>query len=192
VESRKNYRAIVIGTSAGGFSALSAILQDLPSDFPIPVVIVQHRAKDQSYLLEDLLQAKCQIKIKQADEKEEIQPGQVYLAPPDYHLLVERDATLSLSSDLHVRYSRPSIDVLFESAAIAFGDRLIAIILTGASNDGASGIKKVKEFGGLTIVQDPEEAAFSHMPKAAVDTGQADEILRLAQISSFLKKTIPH
>jgi two-component system chemotaxis response regulator CheB len=190
VESRKKYKAIVIGTSAGGFSALSAILANLPGDFRIPVLIVQHRGKDQKYLLEELLQAKCEIKIKQADEKEQIQAGTVYLAPPDYHLLVERDGTLSLSSDLHVRHSRPSIDVLFESAAIAFEDGLIAIVLTGASSDGASGIKMVKEFGGLTIVQNPEEAAFSHMPRASVATGRADQVLSLAQIGSFLKKSI--
>jgi two-component system chemotaxis response regulator CheB len=186
----KNYKAIVIGTSAGGLFALSSILEKLSADYPVPVLIVQHRSKDQRDLLEELLQGKCKIKIKQADEKEKIQPGQVYIAPPDYHLLVERDETLSLSSDLQVRFSRPSIDVLFESAAIAFEEKLIAVILTGASNDGASGIKKVKKLGGLTIAQDPNEAAFPIMPKASVDTGKIDHILRLSEIPGFLLKSI--
>src|SRR5207244_3342963 len=111
-------------------------------------MVVQHRARDQKYLLEEVLQSKCKIKIKQADEKENIQSGFVYIAPPDYHLLVEADKTFSLSSDEQVRYSRPSIDVLFETAAVVFKDTLVAIILTGANNDGSAGIVEVKKYGG--------------------------------------------
>lgn len=185
-----NYKAIVIGTSAGGLAALSAILQKLPAAYPIPVLIVQHRAKDQKDLLEELLQSKCTIKIKQADEKEDIQPGYVYIAPPDYHLLVERDFTFSLSSDRHVRYSRPSIDVLFESAAVVYKDRLIGIILTGANNDGAAGIKAIDKYGGVTIAQDPQDAQFPSMPKASIETGKIRHILTLAEIQNFLLKSI--
>lgn len=179
-----------MGTSAGGLFALSAILQKLPADYPLPLLIVQHRAKDQKDLLEELLQSKCEIKIKQADEKEEIQAGCVYIAPPDYHLLIEKDETLSLSSDKLVRYSRPSIDVLFESAAIVFKDRLVGIMLTGANSDGAAGIEAVKKYGGLTIAQDPKEADFPVMPKASVETGKIDHVLTLAEIQHFLLKNI--
>lgn len=188
MSNNNKYKAIVIGTSAGGLFVLSEILQKLPADYPVPVLIVQHRAKDQKELLEELLQSKCKIKIKQADEKEEIQPGHVYIAPPDYHLLVEGDETLSLSSDSHVSYSRPSIDVLFESAAIVFADKLIAIILTGANHDGAAGIKKVKKYKGLTIAQNPSNAHFPFMPKAAIETGKIDHVLTLPEIQNFLLK----
>ena len=188
MSNKNRYEAIVIGTSAGGLFALSAILEKLPADYSVPVLIVQHRAKDQKDLLEELLQSKCKIKIKQADEKEQIQPGIVYIAPPDYHLLVERDQTLSLSSDKPVRYSRPSIDVLFDSAADAFQDKLLAIILTGANNDGTAGIEKVKKHGGTTIAQNPADAHFPSMPRASIATGKIDEILTLAGIQNFLLK----
>lgn len=182
------YRAIVIGTSAGGLFALSQILQILPANYAVPILIVQHRSKDQKELLEELLQGKCKIKIKQADEKEQIQQGHVYIAPPDYHLLIETDESLSLSSDGPVSYSRPSIDVLFETAAIVFKEKLVAIILTGANHDGAAGIKKVKHYKGLTIAQNPGDAHFPFMPKASIETGKIDQVLTLNEIQNFLLK----
>jgi len=178
----KKFEAIVIGTSAGGLSALFILLEKLPADFPIPIVIVQHRTKDQTSLLEDVLQPKCKIKIKQADEKEKIEGGIVYIAPPDYHLLIENDFTFSLSSDALVFYSRPSIDVLFESAAMSYGDTLIGIILTGANTDGANGLQTIRKRGGLTIVQSPDEAEFTRMPAAAIDKGAAMFIMSLKEI----------
>ncbi|MDB5155223.1 MAG: cheB [Mucilaginibacter sp.] len=178
----KRFKAIVIGTSAGGLSALSMLLEKLPADHPLPIIIVQHRTKDQKNLLEEVLQPKCKIKIKQADEKEKIEKGIVYIAPPDYHLLIENDFTFSLSYDPLVLYSRPSIDVLFESAAIAYRDTLIGIILTGANNDGASGLQAIKKYGGLTIAQSPAEAQFPRMPGAAIDKGGAMLILTLKEI----------
>jgi two-component system chemotaxis response regulator CheB len=178
----KKFKAIVIGSSAGGLSALSMLLEKLPPDHPLPIIIVQHRAKDQKNLLEEVLQPKCKIKIKQADEKEKIEKGIVYIAPPDYHLLIENDFTFSLSCDPLVLYSRPSIDVLFESAAIAYRDTLIGIILTGANNDGASGLQAIKKHGGLTIAQSPAEARFPQMPGAAIDKGGAMLILTLNEI----------
>jgi two-component system chemotaxis response regulator CheB len=178
----KKFNAIVIGTSAGGLSALSALLEKLPPDYPLPIIVVQHRAKDQKDLLEEVLQLKCKIRIKQADEKEKIEKSIVYIAPPDYHLLIENDLTFSLSSDELVSYSRPSIDVLFESAAISYREALIGIILTGANNDGASGLQNIKKYGGLTMAQSPAEAQFPQMPSAAIDKGGAMLILTLKEI----------
>lgn len=182
----RKYDAVVIGTSAGGLYALTEMLASLPGDYAVPIIIVQHRSKDQRFLLEEVLQNKCRIAIKQADEKEKIEAGVVYIAPPDYHLLVERDRTLSLSTDPHVRYSRPSIDVLFQSAAIVYKDRLAAIVLTGANSDGSRGIVEVKNYGGTTIVQDPKEALFPAMPKAAIETKVVDKVLPIKLIKDFL------
>jgi two-component system chemotaxis response regulator CheB len=182
IPADKKFKAIVIGTSAGGLSALSTLLEKLPPDYNLPIIVVQHRSKDQKNLLEEVLQLKCKIKIKQADEKEKIKKGIVYIAPPDYHLLIENDLTFSLSCDELVSYSRPSIDVLFESAAVAYREALIGIILTGASNDGASGLQTIKKYGGLTVAQSPAEARFPHMPGAAIDKGGAMLILTLNEI----------
>jgi len=184
----KKYKTIVIGTSAGGLFALSVILEKLPSGYPVPLVVVQHRSKDQKGVLEEVLQIKCKISIKQADEKEKIEGGFVYIAPPDYHLLVETDKTFSLSSDEHVHFSRPSIDVLFETAAMVFKETLIGIILTGANDDGAAGIVAVKKYGGLTIAQNPGEAQFAFMPEASIETKAVQYIWPLAEIKNFLLK----
>jgi two-component system chemotaxis response regulator CheB len=183
---KQTYEAVAIGVSAGGLSALTFILETLPADFPLPIIVVQHRVRDERTLLEEVLQTKCKIFIKQADEKEQIRGGIVYLAPPDYHLLIETDHTFSLAYDAPVNYSRPSIDVLFETAASAYQDKLIAIILTGANHDGAEGIKKVKEHGGLTIAQNPKTAAFPFMPQAAIDREGIQLIYDLNEIKDFL------
>lgn len=187
---KKTYGAIVVGTSAGGLHALTAILQELPPDYPIPIIVVQHRSKDQRDLFEEVLQSKCKIKIKQADEKEKIISGYVYTAPPNYHLLVESDMTFSLSSDEPVLYSRPSINVLFESAAEVYRDQLAGIILTGANNDGAAGISMIKKYDGLTIAQSPEEAQFPLMPAASIGTKKIQHIWKLVEIQNFLLKII--
>ena len=180
------FDAVVIGTSAGGLYALTSILDCLPADFRLPVVIVQHRSKDERNLLEEVLSQKCKIEIRQADEKEIIRGSTVYFAPPDYHLLIERNHSFSLNCDPKVNYSRPSIDVLFETAAIVYKHSLLAIILTGANHDGASGIRMVKKYGGKTIAQHPDTAQFPAMPKAAIDTGRIDHILHLEEIKEFL------
>lgn len=184
----EKYKAIVIGTSAGGLHALSALIEKLPGNYPLPIVVVQHRSKELRELLEEVLQSKCVIRIKQADEKEKLESGYVYIAPPDYHVLVEKNNTLSLSSDPPVRHSRPSIDVLFETAAIVFKNSLIGIILTGASNDGTAGMQAIKKHGGLTIAQDPAEAQFAYMPKSAIETKAIDKILSLSEIQKFLSQ----
>lgn len=178
---------IVIGASAGGLQAIITLLQDLPADFSFPIVIAQHRINDNGDLLEHVLQNKCQIEIRQANEKEKIKKGIVYIAPPDYHLLIERDDTFSLSLDEKVMYSRPSIDVLFESAAPVYKHRLMGILLTGANSDGANGMCAIKEHGGITISQDPEQALFSQMPSAAIVRGCAEQVLSLESIKEVLK-----
>lgn len=181
---------IVIGTSAGGLAALTAILGNLPVDYPFPIVVVQHRTKDQRELLEEILQTKCRIKIKQANEKEKIENNVVYIAPPDYHLLIENDLTFSLSSDIPVCFSRPSIDVLFESAAAVYKEKVIGIILTGANSDGSLGIKTIAQYGGITVAQDPKEAEYPTMPSSAIDTKQVKHILPLTEIYNYLMRLV--
>lgn len=185
-DENKKYQAIAIGASAGGLYALATLFEQLPADYTIPVMVVQHRAKDQRDLLEEVLQHKCKITVKQADEKEKIKSGFVYIAPPGYHLLIEQDQTFSLSSDEHVSFSKPSIDVFFESAAEVFRNRLVGIILTGANKDGAAGITIIKKYGGLTIAQFPQEAQYPYMPQAAIDMGGVNCIRTLKEIQKFL------
>jgi two-component system chemotaxis response regulator CheB len=189
-DPKKSYSAIVIGASAGGLYVMIDILKLLPANFSIPVIVVQHRSKDERSLLEEVLQQKCKVRIKQADEKEKIQPGTVYFAPPDYHLLIENDGTFSLSCDPPVNYSRPSIDVLFETAADVYKDRLLAIILTGANKDGSYGIKKIASMGGTTIAQSPETADYPEMPKGAISTGYVQHVLDPEAIGQFLLDTM--
>lgn len=180
------YEAVVIGTSAGGLAALTTILSALPADYRIPVIIVQHRARTEPTLLEEVLSYKSRIRIAQADEKQEIVPGTVYFAPGDYHLLIEQNRTFSLSFDPPVHYSRPSIDVLFESAAVVYQKKLLAVILTGANSDGSDGIRMIRRMGGTTVAQKPVSAAHQAMPQAAVNTGCIQHILELDEITKLL------
>ena len=190
MEKKYEFDAIVIGASAGGLYVMINILRSLPDNYPVPVIVVQHRAKDERSLLEEVLQQKCKIRIKQADEKEALQGGFVYFAPPDYHLLVENNFTFSLSYDAPVNYSRPSIDVLFETAANVFKQRLLGIILTGANKDGALGMKKIRQLGGITIAQQPETADYREMPQAAISTGAIQHILTPDAIANFLLDSV--
>ena len=188
MNKKKKYNAVVIGVSAGGLNALSFLLSKIPEDYKIPIIIIQHRNSDQRDLLEEILQDKCKVKIKQADEKEPVKKGFVYLGPPDYHLLIEKDETFSLTSDAKVKYSRPSIDVLFESASYVYQEKLVGIILTGANDDGTNGMKRISKYGGLTIAQNPQEAEFPIMPQAAISSGFVQNIFSLAEIQKFLLK----
>nr|WP_228035487.1 chemotaxis protein CheB [Oculatella sp. LEGE 06141] len=158
---------IVIGTSLGGLSALRVLLGGLPPDFWVPLAIVQHRHKDSDDMMSLFLQEYVALPLKEVEDKDEIQPGQIYIAPADYHLLVDRDC-FSLSTDPPVSYARPSIDVLFESAADAYAERVIGVVLTGANQDGAKGLAKVKARGGVAIVQDPRTSESTVMPEAAI------------------------
>ncbi len=180
------FDAVVIGVSAGGIKALETLLPFLPHEYFMPVIIVKHLNPDSDDFLARYLDDKCRLKVKHAAEKEPIMPGTAYLAPPNYHLRIGSNRTFSLSSDNLVNYARPSIDVLFETAAEVYGSGLIGIILTGASSDGTKGIIKIKKAGGMTIVQDPCTAEAQVMPKSAISGGGIDFILSLEAIGRFL------
>jgi two-component system, chemotaxis family, protein-glutamate methylesterase/glutaminase len=180
-----SFKIVVIGTSLGGLSALQHLLGDLSADFQIPVAIVQHRHKESDDTLRGLLQEYSLLPIREVEDKEEILPGQIYLAPADYHLLVE-PGYFALSTEQAVSFARPSIDVLFESAADVYGSQAIGVILTGANHDGSAGLKKVKARGGVTIVEDPTTAVCGIMPAAAISTVAVDWIVSLSEISPLL------
>jgi len=186
----KRYKAVVIGSSAGGLNALKVLFRGLESRFKLPVIIVQHISPDAENYLIHILNELKKLNVKEADEKETPVRGMVYVAPPNYHLLIEADQTFSLTVDERVNYARPSIDVLFETAAEAYQDSLIGIILTGANHDGSNGLKRIKELGGLTIVQDPETAEVDSMPRAALLSTQVDKVLPIDEIAPFLNSLI--
>ncbi len=187
----KKYKAIVIGVSSGGMAALKAILPSLPSNFSMPVIIVQHIGVNSENHWIDILSKICRINIKEADEKEKIIAGTVYVAPANYHLLIEKDETFSLSIDERVNYARPSIDILFETAAETFKEHLIGIILTGSNNDGAAGLKKIKDCGGIVIVQDPATAESGFMPSAAIASTRTNNVLPIEKITELLIQLNP-
>lgn len=183
--------AIVIGTSAGALESLSAVLPMLPEDYALPVMVVVHLPPDKKSIMAELLQRKCAMKVREAEDKEPIEPGTIYLAPPDYHLLVEPDRRLSLSSEEPVRYSRPSIDVLFDTAADAYGETLLGVILSGANSDGAQGLKTILAAGGQAVVQRPETAYSAAMPQAALEINPDAHALNLDRIGLYLQKLSP-
>ena len=178
--------AVVIGTSAGGLAALSVLVGGLDSSYRLPLLVVQHIPDSGPTRLAEIFARKTALRVKEADEKELVAGGTLYFAAPGYHLLVEQDFSLSLSRDEPVHFSRPSIDVLFESAADAWGPRLTGILLTGASQDGAAGLAIIHQAGGLTVVQDPAEAEVSTMPLAALQRFAPDYILSLCDIHRLL------
>jgi two-component system, chemotaxis family, protein-glutamate methylesterase/glutaminase len=180
--------AIVIGASAGALEVLSNLLPALPSDYRLPILIVVHLPPDNTSLFAELFRARCAIRVREAEDKEPIEPGVVYFAPPDYHLLVEEDKRLSLSDDEPVLFSRPSIDVLFESAADAYGGGLIGVVLTGANSDGANGLKAVVEAGGVAVVQSPGSAYAVAMPEAAIAACPAARVLPVNEIAAYLRE----
>ena len=182
------HRAIVIGASAGGMRALGKFVSMLPSGFSKIIVIAQHLYPQRDSTTYQYLGGKCCLTVKEAQEKETAVPGIVYTAPPNYHLLVEQDGTFSLSVDEKVNYSRPAIDVLFTSAARVWMSRLVGIILTGANHDGTLGLEAIKQFGGLTIAQDPGTAEFPAMPQAAIDAGVVDRIMTLVAMGEWLNR----
>ncbi|MBO9518503.1 MAG: chemotaxis protein CheB [Porphyrobacter sp.] len=179
-------RAVVIGASAGAIEALSVILPALPADFPAPVLIVVHIPADRGNFLSPLFAAKCQVSVREAEDKERAEPGTVYFAPSDYHLLVETDGTLALSGDEPVQHSRPSIDVLFESAADAYGAGLIGVVLTGANEDGSAGAHSIAVADGTLVVEDPSRAYADTMPRAAIRKCPGAHVMPLDAIAPFL------
>jgi two-component system chemotaxis response regulator CheB len=180
------YLAVIIGCSQGGVSALCEILSDLPNDFPVPVIIVSHLCPSKHSDLAAILNQKSALTVKDAEEKVFPKPRHAYVAPPNYHLLMDDDGSFALNVDPQVCFSRPSIDVTFATAAEYYQEKLIAIILTGANSDGTEGAKMVKEHGGLVIVQNPETAEAKSMPTSVINSGHVDYIVSLQAISAKL------
>lgn len=179
--------AVVIGASAGGVQALSVLLPALPSTMHASIFIVLHLPRDRPSVLVEIFKPKCALPVSEAEDKQPIIPGNVYFAPSNYHLLIDQGPQLALSADDPVHHSRPSIDVLFESAADIYKHRLMGIILTGANEDGAMGLAAVKDAGGITVVQQPETAQAPLMVKAALAVRPADWVLPLERIATLLQ-----
>ena len=184
--SFRKYKLAVVGSSAGGLDALFDIFDGIV--LPLPVVIVQHLSIESGHGFINTLNEKIKAQVKEAEDKQHFEPEMIYIAPPGYHLLVNQDYSFSLSIEDKVNFSRPSIDVLFESAAMAFGRFVIGVILTGANSDGAYGLKKIRDNGGLAVIQNPENAYCSLMPKAALNTAGADFVAELEEIAGLLSQ----
>jgi len=183
--ANRRYDVVAIGASAGGLSALMEVLSPIPQDFPSSILIVQHLHPQRKSLLAPLLAQKTALHVKQAEHGEPLLPGVAYVAPPDEHLLVGPGKVQLVHSQL-VHFSRPSIDLLFESVAGTYGSRCIGVVLTGSGRDGAAGIRAIKEAGGTTMVQDPGHSEFRIMPDAALATGCVDLVLPVAEIGQTM------
>jgi two-component system, chemotaxis family, protein-glutamate methylesterase/glutaminase len=178
-------KIVVVGTSSGGLEAIQFLLSQLGRSFRAPMIIVQHRRKDSEAGLCRFLAGRCELPVVEPHDKDAIEDGHVYLAPHDYHLLIEEDS-FALSVDRPIAFARPSIDVLFESASESYGDRVIGMILTGSNKDGARGLAQIKARGGVTVVQDPAFASYPEMPRAALDACNADFVLPLEKMVPLL------
>jgi two-component system, chemotaxis family, protein-glutamate methylesterase/glutaminase len=183
------YEIVVVGTSWGGLAALRALTSPLPRELGLAVAVVQHRHKDSDRLLATLLQERTALTVCEVEDKQPILPGFLFIAPPDYHLLIER-GHFSLSTDAPVRYSRPSIDVAFTSAADAYGSRVVGVVLTGANADGAEGLAAIADHRGLTIVQSPATAESPTMPRAALDAVPSARVMPIPAIANLIA-TLP-
>jgi two-component system chemotaxis response regulator CheB len=186
----REFDAVVIGGSAGAIDALAELLPALPKSERTAVIVVVHLPANQKSLMVEIFKPRCTPVVREAEDKSPVELGTIWFAPPDYHLLIESDRTFALSIDAHVCFSRPAIDVLFESAAAVYGERLLGIVLTGASRDGAHGAKAIRERGGTVIVQDPEEAATGIMPKAAIEEANPQWVTSLAGITRALADSL--
>jgi len=183
---RSKFRAVVMGASAGGFEAISSILSALPSDFALSVLVVQHLHPSDDGSFAQHLAHVTPLRVVEPCDKERIDRGCVYAAPANYHMLVERNGMIALSIDEKVNWSRPSVDVLLDSAVRAWGETVVAVILSGASTDGAKGMCAVKKAGGLTIAQDPASAEYPLMPQAAIDAAGIETVLPPQEIGELL------
>lgn len=182
--------AVLVAASAGGLGALTSVLSELPADFPAPVAIVQHIEPHHRSMLAEILGRSCSLPVTQAADGQEFRAGTVHVAPPDHHLLVDPDGSLSLTRTELVHFVRPSADLLFESGAASFGWRAIGVVLTGTGSDGALGVEAIKRVGGTVIAQDEATSAFFGMPGAAINTGSVDFVLPLDQIAEALVSLI--
>jgi two-component system, chemotaxis family, protein-glutamate methylesterase/glutaminase len=183
---RAAFDVVALASSAGGIAALSEILGSLPGDFPAAIVVVQHLDPRHRSLMADILRRRTELDVVQASEGDLLRPGMVYIAPPDRHLLVNPDGTISLSHSELVHFVRPSADLLFESVAASYRQRAIAVVLTGTGSDGSMGVGAIKKMGGTVVAQDQASAEFGGMPGAAIRSGHADFILPLDEIASAL------
>ena len=179
------YEIAVVGTSWGGLSALRELVGALPADLMIPVVLIQHRHKLSDHVLPTLLQDRTRLRVCEVEDKAPIEPGAVYVAPADYHLLIE-PSYFTLSVDEPIRYSRPSIDLTFSTAADVFGKRAIGVVLTGANADGAEGLRRIASRGGLTIVQEPATAESPAMPNAALKAVPNARVMMVSAIGALI------
>lgn len=186
----RSCKIIAIGGSAGSLDMVLKIIAALPSNTQSVIIIILHRKTTTDSILPDLLSSKTTLPVKEVEDKEPIQPGTIYIAPPDYHLLIEDRETFSLDSSEKVQYSRPSIDVTFESIALCFGADVTGILLSGANADGAEGLACIKAAGGYTIVQDPASADVGYMPQQAIDLGVVDSVLSASAIVEEIRKVL--
>lgn len=186
----KQCDAFIIGGSAGSLEVLLKVLPELKPNLSFPLIIVIHRKHGTDSLLPNLLSSRTKMVVKEVDEKEKIVPGTVYIAPSDYHLLIELDRTFSLDYSEKINYSRPSIDATFQTGAEVYKDKLACLLLSGSNADGVNGLQSVKDWGGLTAIQDPETAQVSYMPEQAKKQVAIDHILRIDEIAQFINLLI--
>ncbi|PLX00623.1 MAG: chemotaxis protein CheB [Marinilabiliales bacterium] len=184
----EKYSLMVLGVSAGGMEVLRKLLPFFGHDFPLPVVIIQHLHPNQGEFYLRYFNDHCNLNVQEAVETELVRPGNVYFAPPNYHLLIDLDKKFRMNVDPRVNFSRPSIDVFFESAAEVFKDQLIGVILTGANDDGALGMKAINDAGGYTIAQDPQTAEVYTMPLAAIEKTKIDWITRVEELGTAIQE----
>ena len=180
---------VVVGASWGGLSALTTLVGGFPADFPLPLVLIQHRSRDSTSALADLLQDATKLCVCEVEDKAPIVPGHVHIAPPDYHLLID-SGFFALSTEAPYRYSRPSIDITFESASLSYDGDTIGVVLTGANQDGADGLRKIVSRKGTGIVQDPETAESPTMPRAALAAVPTATVLPIEEIAPFLVRLV--
>lgn len=180
------FEIVAIAASAGGLNAISEVLKGFPEQFPVPVVIVQHLDPRHRSLMADILSRRTRLAVKQAEAGEVLQGGTVYIAPPNRHLLVNADGSLSLTQSELVHFLRPSADLLFESVAASYQSKAIAVVLSGTGNDGGMGVKAIKKMEGTVIAQDEASSEFFGMPRTAIETGEVDFILPLAEITQAI------
>ena len=183
-----SYKAVIIGGSAGSFQVVTKILSSLPKNFPVPLLLCLHRLKHVRSGFVEALSLKSNIPVEEPFDKDQLKPGRAYLAPANYHMYIELANRIALSTDDPINHSRPSIDLSFITAASAYRQKLVGIILSGANKDGALGLKKVSENGGTTIVQDPEESEVKTMTTSSIQLAKVDHILKTDQIIQFLNK----
>ena len=179
------YELVAVGSSAGGLHSLDEMINGLPADFRCPVLVVQHLSPDFKSIMAEILGRHSAVRVRQATDREKLQSGVVYIGPPAVHLVVE-DGKMRLRSSPPVKYQRPSINMMFNSVAAAFGQRVIGVILSGSGSDGAEGLEKIKSVGGYTIAEDPATAKFNSMPRAAIDTGSVDRIASSQEMSKIV------